>query len=501
MNTQFDELTKSLAQSVTRRAVLKKFGVGLAGMALAGLLALPTETSAGTLGPLIELSRPNAVGTCDTGFRLPGTWTLDDTFEPFVVVNPLNRKNIVAAWIQGPLQNIITAVSLDGGTTWQQVPIPLTTCSGGPFLATGDPWLSFAPNGHLYAVSVAGDSLANRTIAVNKSTDGGLHWSAPVVVSDASDTVPDHPSLTADPLDARFVYAIWQRGDNRKNLSSVMFARTTDGGQTWEPARTILQTRPQDFVQFSQVQVLPDGTLVDVYQLYSQQPNKPITQTSIQVLRSGDRGKTWSAPIHAIAMTPLYTPEGFTSVVDPETGQIVRDTGNQFSTINQRNGELYAVWEDGRFSNFQNNDIAFSMSADGGLSWSAPIRVNQTPLNIPPANRQSFMPVMAVAGDGTIGVTYYDFRFNDANPGLPTDYWLVKCNPSSTRPATDPANWGNEVRLTDSSFNMEACGIILEGFYPGDYFGLAAIGTDFLTAFTQVDQDNVTSIFFRRVGK
>ena len=35
MNHKFDELTKSLAQSVTRRAALKKFGVGLAGMALA----------------------------------------------------------------------------------------------------------------------------------------------------------------------------------------------------------------------------------------------------------------------------------------------------------------------------------------------------------------------------------------------------------------------------------------------------------------------------------
>jgi len=35
MNNQFDELTKSLARSVTRRAALKQFGVGLAGMALA----------------------------------------------------------------------------------------------------------------------------------------------------------------------------------------------------------------------------------------------------------------------------------------------------------------------------------------------------------------------------------------------------------------------------------------------------------------------------------
>jgi hypothetical protein len=35
MNNQFDELTKSMAQSVTRRAALKQLGVGLAGMALA----------------------------------------------------------------------------------------------------------------------------------------------------------------------------------------------------------------------------------------------------------------------------------------------------------------------------------------------------------------------------------------------------------------------------------------------------------------------------------
>jgi hypothetical protein len=35
MKNRFDELTKSLAQSVTRRGALKKFGVGLAGMALA----------------------------------------------------------------------------------------------------------------------------------------------------------------------------------------------------------------------------------------------------------------------------------------------------------------------------------------------------------------------------------------------------------------------------------------------------------------------------------
>ena len=37
MNNKFDELTKSMAQSVTRRGAVRKFGVGLASMALACL--------------------------------------------------------------------------------------------------------------------------------------------------------------------------------------------------------------------------------------------------------------------------------------------------------------------------------------------------------------------------------------------------------------------------------------------------------------------------------
>ena len=37
MNDQFDDLAKGLAQSITRRGALKKFGLGLAGIALAAM--------------------------------------------------------------------------------------------------------------------------------------------------------------------------------------------------------------------------------------------------------------------------------------------------------------------------------------------------------------------------------------------------------------------------------------------------------------------------------
>jgi len=46
MNNKFDELTKSMAQSVTRRSAAKKFGLGVAGMALA-CFGLARKTFAG----------------------------------------------------------------------------------------------------------------------------------------------------------------------------------------------------------------------------------------------------------------------------------------------------------------------------------------------------------------------------------------------------------------------------------------------------------------------
>ncbi len=457
---------------------------------LPGLWARPAVAQ--KIGPLVELSRPNAVKSCDTGFYTYGNWPVDDANEPIVAVNPIRPNNVVAAWTQGPFQEIIAAVSLDGGQTWQRVPVPLTVCSGGSFVFTGDPWISFAPNGELYVVAGAGHTLADAGIVVIKSGDGGIHWSAPLMVPGS--TTPDpHASLTADSKDARYVYALWHG----------LFSRTTDGGLTWEPARTIVPKRPQTFVQFSQILVLPNGTLVDIYdfrKVLKQQPDKPVI--SLQVRRSTNQGQTWSAPGEVVRITPLRRANG-NSVVDPKTGQFVSDITNGSFATDRHNGNLYAVWEDGRFSNFQYNDTAFAMSANGGLTWSVPIRVNRTPLDIPLANRQAFFPSIAVAEDGTIGVSYYDFRFNDSKPGLPTDRWLVLCHPSSARPATNPANWGSEVRLTDSSFNMEAVVAkilnMTDRFFIGDYFGLAAAGDDFVSVFIQPDHDNVTSAFFRRV--
>jgi hypothetical protein len=47
MNNKFDELARGVAQSVTRRQALKKFGLGLAGFALA-IFGVPRWADAGS---------------------------------------------------------------------------------------------------------------------------------------------------------------------------------------------------------------------------------------------------------------------------------------------------------------------------------------------------------------------------------------------------------------------------------------------------------------------
>ena len=65
MNDKFDELAKGLAQSVTRRVALKKFGVGLAGVALA-MLGMPNKAEAGPGWPSGHKCRRN--DQCASGY-------------------------------------------------------------------------------------------------------------------------------------------------------------------------------------------------------------------------------------------------------------------------------------------------------------------------------------------------------------------------------------------------------------------------------------------------
>src|SRR5262249_12944336 len=154
---------------------------------------------------------------------------------------------------------MVAGVSFNGGNHWQSVVIPgVSLCSGGVYPLSFDPWVSFSPNGDIYASIIGNDFGTNKAILVSKSTDGGLTCGTPTTIFTAgrSDAV-DKVSLTADPTDSRFAYLTWWRIDGN-NQGSTMFTRTTDGGQTWEVAREIFDPGTQNQAQGQQIVVLPD---------------------------------------------------------------------------------------------------------------------------------------------------------------------------------------------------------------------------------------------------
>jgi hypothetical protein len=88
MSNKFDELTKSLAQSVTRRAALKKFGAGLAGMALAAF-GLADKAGAAPVPPdgYCQAHRGFYTGLCVNSVTCVGAPSADCPVGPVGNVN------------------------------------------------------------------------------------------------------------------------------------------------------------------------------------------------------------------------------------------------------------------------------------------------------------------------------------------------------------------------------------------------------------------------------
>jgi hypothetical protein len=210
-------------------------------------------------GPLLEISNPDPLANLPPGPRGAGVTT-----EPYVTVSPANPNDMAAIWIDDGYAGNVVGTSRDGGQTWQNVALPgLTLDTGGTSGAAGNPWISFAPNGDLYASSLT-FATKRGEVSVNKLPAGGSTWSNPIVVSGQGNRDADKPSITADPTNSNFVYATWAEigntGSINGNNAATMFARSTDGGQTWQPAQDIHDAQGTDFNWGHQIVVLPDGT-------------------------------------------------------------------------------------------------------------------------------------------------------------------------------------------------------------------------------------------------
>jgi hypothetical protein len=486
-----NDAPQSLALALAFAAALGLAGCGGGG---GGGGDTPPPPPPPSLDPQYQASAatPFAAG-CD-GVAATGTLYVNAEVEPFIAVNPMNANNLVGVWQQdrwsnGGARANLTGFSADGGKTWTRRMAAFTRCSGGTaangadYARASDPWVSFAPDGtaHQIAIAFTGADLAAgsvNAVLVSRSTDGGSTWSAPIALQrDGSDHFNDKESIAADTKDARYVYATWDR-IAADDSGPTWFARSVDGGLSWEPARAIYDPGAGASTLNNQVVVLGDGTLLLFCTRFTTTGNA--TAAALVVLRSGDRGVSWSAPIVVAAAQAV-------GAFDPETRQPLRDGADIGAIAAGPGNSAVVVWQDGRFTQGARDAIAFARSTDGGLTWSAPVRINGDP------SVQAFTPAVAVRADGAIGVSYFDFRSNTPDAAtLPTDYWIA-------RSVDGGATW-KEVRLA-TAFDF-AGAPNAEGLFLGDYMSLTTSGGLFVPFYVLATGNpaNRTDVFASRVS-
>ena len=246
-----------------------------------------------------------------------------------------------------------------------------------------------------------------------------------------------------------------------------------------ESARAIYDPGNRNQTLNNQVVVTKAGngnsTLLDFFSEFDLGQNNQVTP-HLALVRSDDRGSTWSAPIVVSDLRAV-------GAYDPQNpARTLRDAANLASFARGPDGTLVAVWQDARFSHGVRDGIAFSRSTDGGSTWSSPVEINRVPAV------QAFLPAVAIASDGTIGVLYYDMRNDTADPAtLLVDVWFAT--------STDGATWSEGHVAGPFDFNNAPSAE--GGLFVGDYQGLASADGRFAALFAQANADatNRTDIF------
>jgi len=454
--------------------------------------ALQSESVGGPFQSICSSSTPfgsNFMANCDS--------TVLPHNETAVIVDPRDPSHLLAGsndteLVSGQAKTSMGYyTSFDGGRSWLNGLVP-----NAGFAQTSDPSVGFDRLGNAFYGIVAfdlgrGGQALGGAIQVSRSTDGGQTFETPVTVEEStSDAIEeDKPYLVVDanrgsPF-VNSVYIVWTRFhfDSVDNYleSPIFFAASRDGGATWSAPMEISGTNrslcifsgtplPYDGRcredQFGSPVVGADGTLFVAF-VNDQAINDGNFRNQYLVVKSGDGGATWSAPVRASDIIHDGATDYPINVNGRQTlsnSQFrVNSAGNL--CVDPARGTLFVVWSDNRNGTAAdtNTDILIASSHDRGVTWSSPQQ-----LALP---GDQFYPWGAVGPDGALNVSFMDRRYDSANSKYGITLARVPLHGSTTLQRVDTGlSDPNHARWFSSATGGKTT-------FLGDYTGLA-IGSD-----------------------
>src|SRR6266536_2182577 len=394
-------------------------------------------------GPDVRMSNGNVLGSGQNEFQID--------------VNPLDNLNAIGTSNDGQIAGVGIFRTTDGGATWTSRDASFY----GVQTACCDPGVAYGTDGKVYAIIL--DTSPPATYIL-RSSDGGATWQGPSQVS-----TPDRPNVAVDPSNSNIVYITFT--DFNPPAGRIAGYKSTDGGVTWGSEFLIGDPiAAPGYQQSSQPQVASNGWVYVGYQEYNDQNVGCSAGVRNELARSTDGGATWNVTaelniVQGGACSSTQAGRGIFCI--NASGNSFRSRSFPVIGISPANPQhVYMVYSGGDLESAYtcagstgfHSDTLFRKSTDGGVTFTAPKKINTDP-----QGKDQYYPWMAVTASGQIWVGWNDRR-EDANNCLSRWYqsysndegttWLTVAGPPGNDPVAD-------VQTQPSTFI-------------GDYHGLGA---------------------------
>lgn len=359
---------------------------------------------------ILLLSFEHGITSAQSNYNLSSLISFDG--EPYIAVNPANPNNTIAGWMRlrgdGKIW-IATRASFDKGQTWSAINyLPHDTSING----SADVSIAFHNSGTAYVSWINFRQTPDTVgaVFVAKSTDGGITWGTPNKVigsDDLTDNPFDRPWIAVDNsggvndgvIFVTSMTAYWVVGQHH-----IYLRTSTDGGLSWS---TIKQVDNTTFSvgsltsSYGGISIGNDGRAYMAFLSYDVSVSPFIRYYSIT---TSNLGTTFQRNV--IGTASISSGSGFTRAWSIDANPIA-------------NGNAVLCWVDNRNGDY---DILLSKTTNGGLSWSAPVRVNDDAVN---NGIEQDMVWADFSPSGKLSLAWRDRRLNGAGSTVPFDIYTA----------------------------------------------------------------------------
>jgi hypothetical protein len=334
--------------------------------------------------------------------------------ESAIAINPSDPSNMVCASKRfydraNYMSTIGVSYTNDGGVSWHAANLP--PFPGHPeFTWLVDPDVTFDSNGNawLWTEPVGNPPrLSTLAMIVYRSQDGGQTWSGEAVVH--TDPADDKGWIEADTGQNR-LYAFW--GAN----TPLRFAASRDGGLTWQgvgggAAGTNVEVAGSnglDSVAYAPATAIsPDGTLHVTW-------NVP-GSSDIVYTRSHDGGQTFE-PFRAIVSNVVSLSSVLGELQNwPVLPGATFRVLTMATIATDATGRIAIAWSDAREGVAR---VYMALSLDGGNTWPPALTSIPLIPGFPSGQLHHCFPQLAAAGNAVIGCAFYEYNPSGEPPAI-----------------------------------------------------------------------------------